>query len=99
MILKIIAFELVAGNSLSSEENTCDMPSTCEKTVLRFQIWLKVIFSNWICLRLQENLGKIAAAQGFISVWDTLTRWLRKGLLKEELSSIQVTTFFGVSYD
>ena len=38
MILKIIAFELVAGNSLSSEENTCDMPSTCEKTVLRFQI-------------------------------------------------------------
>ena len=38
MILKIIAFELVAGNSLSSEENTCDMSSTCEKTVLRFQI-------------------------------------------------------------
>ena len=29
MVFKIVAFEAVAGNSLSSYENTCDKPSTC----------------------------------------------------------------------
>ena len=29
MVLKILAFELVAGISLNCDENTCDRPSTC----------------------------------------------------------------------
>ena len=29
MVLKIIAFELVAGISLTSDEDTCDRPSAC----------------------------------------------------------------------
>ena len=29
MVLKIIAFELVAGVSVNYDKNTCDWPSTC----------------------------------------------------------------------
>ena len=33
----------------------------------------------------------------FVSVWDPWTRSFTKGVLKRELSCIQVTTFFGVN--
>ena len=33
----------------------------------------------------------------FSSVFDLLTRWLQKIVLKQELSDIQETTFFGVN--
>ena len=61
MVLKIYAFELVARNSLNSDENTCDRPSTGENTVLRFRISLREIFSNSICLTLIEHYVKGAA--------------------------------------
>ena len=31
---------------------------------------------------------------GLSTIWDPLTRWLPKGVLKQELSDIQVTTIF-----
>ena len=54
-LFEIIAFEYVAGISLNYDENTCDGQSTCYKTHLRFQIWLKEKFSNSISLGLIEN--------------------------------------------
>ena len=38
VVIQIMAFEDVAGNSLKYDENTCDRNSTCYQTVLRFQI-------------------------------------------------------------
>ena len=50
-----MALEHVAGTSLDDDENTCDRQSTCYQTVLRFDIWLKEIFSDSICLGLMKN--------------------------------------------
>ena len=55
LVLKIIVFELVAKISLKSSKKRCDWSSTCWKTVLRFQIWLRQMLFDWICLRLMEN--------------------------------------------
>ena len=43
--------------------------------------------------KLEENLGPAR----FSSVFEPLTRWLQKGVLKQELPGIQETTFFGVN--
>ena len=55
LVLKIIAFELVTGISLKSDEKRCDRPSRWWNTVLRFQIWLRRMCFNSDSLRLQEN--------------------------------------------
>ena len=44
----------------NNEENTCDQELTCYETVLRFQIWLKEMFSSEICPGLIEILDKSA---------------------------------------
>ena len=41
------------------------------------------------------KVGKSYCLGGLDSVWELLTRWLPKGVVKEELSDIQVTTIFG----
>ena len=43
MVWKIYAFELAVRNSLNSDENACDRPSTCENTVRRFYTVLRFI--------------------------------------------------------
>ena len=55
MVLKIIAFEFVVGGSLNYEKNTCDGPSTCQKSVLRIQIRLRGVIHNSISLILMER--------------------------------------------
>ena len=55
LVSEIIAVELVAGISLNYVENTCDWPSTCYKMVVRFQIQLRVMINNSICLILMES--------------------------------------------
>ena len=55
MVLRIIAFELVVRVSVKYANNTCDGSSTCEKAVLRFQIRLRDMIINSICLTLMEH--------------------------------------------
>ena len=55
LVLKITAFEHTPGIFLQSDEKTCGRLSTCWKTLLRFQIWLRQLFSNSICLTLMES--------------------------------------------
>ena len=55
LVLGIIAFEPIVGTYLNYEENTCERQSTCYQTILRFSIWLREMFSNWLCLGLMEN--------------------------------------------
>ena len=59
----IIALEPVAGISLNYDENTYDRQSLCYQGILRFEIWLREIFSNSTCLPLKENKNKNAAVQ------------------------------------
>ena len=54
-VFEIMAFEHVARISLSYDENACDPQSMCYQTNLRFQILLKEVFSNSICLGLMKN--------------------------------------------
>ena len=58
-----MAFEHVAGNSLNYDHNSYDRQGTCAQTVLRFQISLREMFSQWICLELLENEDKSVAVQ------------------------------------
>ena len=57
-IFELMAFEDIAQNSHNYCKNTCDRHWTCQQTVLRFQIWLKQIFSKSICLFLMGNYNK-----------------------------------------
>ena len=63
MVLKIIALEFVAGVSVNYHKNTCDRPSTSQKNVLTFQIQLRDMIHNSICLILTEHWHKTAAVQ------------------------------------
>ena len=54
-VLRLIAVELVAGVSLNYDKNACEQPSTCKKASLRFQILLRDMIHNSICLILMEN--------------------------------------------
>ena len=63
MVLKIIEFQLVVGASVNYEQRTCDRLPTYEKAVLRFEIPLKNITHNSICLILVVNWLKSAAVQ------------------------------------
>ena len=62
-VFEIIAFEPVAVISLNFAENTCYRQSSCYETVLGFQIRLRVILSDSICLRLIGNLAKNSLVQ------------------------------------
>ena len=44
-----------------------------------------------------ENWDQSVVVQGSSSVWDLLKRFLAKGILKQELTGIEVTTFVGVN--
>ena len=57
----IMTLEHVARISLNNDENTCDRESARYQTVLRFQIRLKEMFSNSICLGLIESLDESGA--------------------------------------
>ena len=46
---------------------------------------------------INENLGWKNCGSGFRSVWDLLTRWFPKSVLKRELSGIDVTTNLSVN--
>ena len=47
--------------------------------------------------RINGKLGKKCCCADFVSVWDPWKHWFPKGILKQKLSAIQVTTFFGVN--
>ena len=63
LVLEILAFEPVAGTYLNYDESTCDRQSTYYQRILRFQIWLRKMFSNSIFLGLMETSDQIAAVQ------------------------------------
>ena len=54
-------FRVLPEISLNYDENTCDPQSSSFQTVLRFQIWLKEMFGNSICLGLTESLDESSA--------------------------------------
>ena len=56
-----MAFEHVAGISLSYDKNTYDRQLTCYQTVIRFHIWVKEMFSSSIFLGFLENKDKSVA--------------------------------------
>ena len=97
LVLVIMAFEPVAGICLCYENISCVRPWTCYQTVVLFQIWLREMFANSILSQINGKSGQKRGRGEFISVWDPETRWFLKGLVKRELSVIQVTTFFGVN--
>ena len=45
--------------------------------------------------RINGKLGQKCCCADFVSVCHPWTCWLQKGILKKELSSIQLTTYFG----
>ena len=96
-VFEIIAFEPVAVISAIYDEITCDLQSRCYQTVLRFRMWLREIFSNSIFPRLMENCEKKCCSACFSSVWDPWIRLLWKGVLKQELTSIEGSTFLRVN--
>ena len=63
MVLEILAFEAVVVTYLNYHGNICDWQSTCYQTIVRFQIWLRKMFSNSICHRLMEKLDVSATAE------------------------------------
>ena len=88
------AFEHVRGFPLNYQENTCDRQSTFYQTVLRFQIWWREKFFNSISC-INGNLREKCCRVDFSSVWDPWKRLISKGVIKQDLSGIQVTTFLG----
>ena len=93
----IMALEPVAGTYLHYEENSCDRQSTCYQTVLGSQIWLRDMFSNSIFSLINQKLGWKSGHSEFVSVWGPWKRWFPKGVLKYELSGVQLTTFIAVN--
>ena len=87
-LLEIMAFECVAVTYPYYEVNSRNRELTSYQTILRSQMWLEEMFSNWILFG--SNVK-------FVSVWESSTRWFTKGVLKREISGIQVTTTFGVN--
>ena len=67
---KIIPFELVAWVSPNYEKTTCDGRPPCSKAVLRFQIRLRDMIHNSICLLLMEHYHKSAAVQTSAVFWN-----------------------------
>ena len=53
-LFEIMPFQQVSWISLNYHENSCERQSTCYQTVLRFDIWLKQVFSNSIYLGSME---------------------------------------------
>ena len=96
-VLEILAFEGVLATYLYYEVNSCDRQSRSYQAVLRSQILLGEMFSNWIFFWSTVKLQKKCGHEEFIGVWEASTRWFTKILLKRELSGIQTTTFFGVN--
>ena len=56
-----MAFEHVSGIFLNYDDNIWEPQSMCYKTVRKFHISQKEMFSNWICVRLMENWHVYAA--------------------------------------
>ena len=56
----------------------------------------KDVFQPNLC-QINRNAGLKCRRADFVSVWDLWTRWFAKGVLKEELSVIQITTFFRIN--
>ena len=69
-----------AANVLKDGPNISDSTKRHDTQLTFFDINGKLA---WKCCRAD-----------FSSVWNPLTRWLRKGVLKQEFAFIQVTTFF-----
>ena len=68
-------------NSHNAEQDTCHWESTCYEKLLRFNISLREIFLKSSSLRVIKNMMKVLSYR-FIRVWDLLTCWLSKGILK-----------------
>ena len=62
-VLEIMAFEYGVVTYLYYQVNSCDRHSTCYQTVLRSQMWLEEMFSNWIFSRLMWSYDKSATLQ------------------------------------
>ena len=63
LVSEIIVSEPIARTSPNYDENACDMQSTFYQRIPRFQISLREIFSNSICLGLTKNQEESAAGQ------------------------------------
>ena len=50
-----MTFQHVSGISLNYDDNIWERQSRCYKTVLKFHLWEKEMFSNWIWPGLIEN--------------------------------------------
>ena len=95
--VEILAFKSVAGFFLNKDENTCDRQWSCYQKVLRLRTCLREMFSNSTYCRLLKNWDKSAALH-VSAVFGTLDPLrLSKGVLKQKLSGIEVTTFLGVN--
>ena len=57
LVLKRTAFEGVGVTYLYHELNSCDRESTCYQTVLRSQILIAEMFSNYIFFQINVKLG------------------------------------------
>ena len=97
LVLETMTFEGVAVTYLYYEVNSCERQSTCYLTVLRSQISLTEIFSNWILLWISVKWGSKCRHPGFVSNWEWWIRWFTKAVLKRELCCIQIKTFFRVN--
>ena len=78
MVLKIIAFQIVAGISLYSDENSCPKISNVTRRN----------FSRINLSGINRKLVKKCCLGSLGSVSDLLIRELPKGVLKQELSDI-----------
>ena len=77
LVLKINALELVARLSLYYDKNKCARPSTCYKTLLAFQIRLRDMIHNSLCLILMETWSTSSAVQSsavFTTLWHVTVR-------------------------
>ena len=77
-LFEINAFEVVVRKSAYSDENTCHRESTCEQTVWRFQMWLRLTSSNSI-ISISLKSSKIVVPcwlqQCFEPVNTLITEW------------------------
>ena len=93
LVLKIVAIESRTTNSHNPEQDTCYCQSTCYKRHLRFNISLREIFFKSNSTEWWKMWWKCSDAN-FTRIWDPLTCWLSKGVVKECFLESNVTKSF-----
>ena len=94
LVLNIIPFESSTTNSHNPEQDNCHWQSMCYEKPLRFNISLREIFSKSLSPRGDEKIWWKCSHADFTRVWNPLTCWLLKGVLKWCILESGLTTFF-----